>query len=294
MTGYRSIAALVLSAACAGSADARGRFSSGEIPNPEPPAPALLKRAGFDQRLGDQVSLDLIFRDEQGKPVKLRDVTGGKPIILNLAYFGCPMLCTEVVNGMMEAIRQVPYEIGKDFAILTVSFDPKEDSELASSKKANYIKDLARPGAAAGWHFLTGDQPAIAALTASVGFTYEWDPVGQQYGHASGIVVLTPDGKISHYFYGVRYPAQDVRLALVDAAQGKIGSPVDKLLLFCFHYDPVAGKYSLTVMNLVRAAGLVTLLALGMIIIPGLRRSAPASVPPAGSGTGGASPGGGI
>lgn len=273
MKGLSSIAAVAVAVLLTDRVDARGRFSSGEIPNPEPPAPAVLKRAGFDQKLGAQVPLDLTFRDEQGKPVKLQDVTGGKAIVLNLAYFGCPMLCTEVVNGMMEAIKQVPYEIGKDYTILTVSFDPKEDAELASAKKANYLKSLGRPEAASGWHFLTGDQPAIDKLTASVGFTYAWDPVGQQYGHASGILVLTPEGKISHYFYGVRYPAADVRLALVDAAKGKIGSPVDKLLLFCFHYDPVAGKYSLTVMNIVRAAGLLTMLALGMIVIPALRRT---------------------
>lgn len=279
MTWTRSIAAVAACAALTLQAEAKGRFSSGELPVPEPPAPAVLKRAGFEQKLGERVPLDLTFRDEQGKSVKLSDLTAGKPIILNLAYFGCPMLCTEVVNGMVEAISQVPYQIGQDYAILTVSFDPKEGPALAAEKKANYLKSLNQPGAGPGWHFLTGDQAEIDRLTAAVGFTYAWDPVGKQYGHASGIVVLTPDGQISHYFYGVRYPASDVRLALADASNGKIGSPVDKLLLFCFHYDATAGKYSVAVMNIIRAGGVLTLLALGLIIVPALRKTSTAAVP---------------
>lgn len=253
--------------------EAKGRFSTGELPVPEPPAPAILKRAGFDQKLGAQVPMDARFRSETGELRTLREFADGKPVILNLAYFGCPMLCTEVVNGMMEAVAGVPYHIGKDYAILTVSFDPKEGPELAAEKKANYIKSLGQPDASPGWHFLTGDEDSIRSVTESVGFTYAWDEVGKQYGHASGLVILTPDGKISHYFYGVRYPPKDVRLALADASHGRIGGPVEKLLLFCFHYDAKAGKYSVAVMNLIRAGGVATLLALGMLVIPSVRRS---------------------
>lgn len=276
MTLRRSIL-LLAAAALAVRADARGRFSSGELPNPEPPAPTVLKRAGFDQNLGAQVPMDLTFRDEQGKAVRLSDVAAGRPVILNLAYFSCPMLCTEVVNGMLEAIQQVPFAIGKDYTILTISFDPKEKQELAAAKKANYLKALGRPEAAAGWHFLTGDQPEIEKLTSTVGFTYAWDPLSKQYAHASGLVVLTPEGKVSHYFYGVRYDAKDLRLGLADASNGRIGSPVDKLLLFCFHYDAKAGAYSVAVMNIVRAGGVLTLVALGLIMVPALRRSSAAS-----------------
>ncbi len=265
-------------------APAKGRFSSGELPNPEPPAPAILKRAGFEQRLAAQVPMDLVFQDEAGRPITLSEAAAGRPIILNLAYFGCPMLCGEIMNGLTETMKQLPFQPGKEYTVLTVSFDPKEGPELATAKKANYLKALGRPDCENGWRFLTGEQPAIERLTSAVGFTYAWDEVGKQYAHASGIVVLTPEGKISHYFYGVLYPANDLRLALVDASAGKIGNPVDKLLLFCFHYDAKAGKYSVAVMNLVRAGGLLTLLALGLIVIPAVRRSGARAAGAAGGG----------
>lgn len=263
--------ALMLFLISALHADAKGRFSTGELPTPEPPAPAVLKRAGFDQKLGEQVDLSLTFSDESGRKATLSEFAAGKPVLLNLVYFGCPMLCTEVANGVMESVGEIPYDIGRDYVILTVSFDDKEGPDDARGKKDNYLKALNRPGAEKGWHFLTGDASVIESLTKSVGFSFAWDESSKQYGHASGIVILTPTGKISHYFYGVRYPTKDVRLALADASEGKIGGPVEKLLLFCFHYDASAGKYSMAVRKVLQAGGIVTMCAIGLLVIPALR-----------------------
>lgn len=227
--------------------------------------PPLLQGVGIDQRLGQQVPLDTPFRDETGKQVMLGDYFGEKPVILVLAYFRCPRLCNEVLNGLEIGLEDVKgLDIGKQFNVLTVSFDPQERPPLAAAKKANYIEKYERPGAAAGWHFLTGDSTAIKLLTDAVGFKYHYDPAADQFAHASGIMVLTPQGKLSRYFYGIRYPATDLRLALVESSNGKIGSPVDSLLLFCFHYDPSSGKYTPFVMNIVRLGGVMTLLAFGV------------------------------
>jgi protein SCO1/2 len=236
--------------------------------------PAILRDVAFDQRLGAEVPLDVAFRDETGARVTLRDYLGDKPVLLVPAYYECPMLCTIVLNGVVSALRALPFDIGKEFRVVTFSFNPRETSELAAAKKATYLEDYRRPGAAAGWHFLVGDEPSIAALTQAIGFRYAWDEASKQYAHASGIVVLTPAGRISHYFFGVEFAPRDLRLALVEASGEHIGSLVDQLLLFCFHYDPATGRYSRLALNAVRAGGVLTLAVLVAFVVLMLRRDA--------------------
>jgi protein SCO1/2 len=236
--------------------------------------PAILRDVAFDQRLGGEVPLDVAFRDETGARVTLRDYFGDKPVLLVPAYYECPMLCTIVLNGVVSALRALPFDVGKEFRVITFSFNPRETSELAAAKKATYLEDYRRPGAAAGWHFLVGDEPSIAALTQAIGFRYAWDEASKQYAHASGIVVLTPAGRISHYFFGVEFAPRDLRLALVEASGEHIGSLVDQLLLFCFHYDPATGRYSRVALNAVRAGGILTLAALVAFVVLMLRRDA--------------------
>jgi protein SCO1/2 len=228
--------------------------------------PPILRQVGFDQRLNEQVPLDLQFRDEAGQTVQLGDYFTTKPVILVLAYYRCPMLCTEVLNGLVRALLDVPFAMGKDYEVVTVSFDPRETPEMAAAKKRTYLDRFGRPGAEAGWHFLTGDETAITRLTEAVGFRYTYDPTNDQFAHASGIMVLTPQGKLSRYFFDVNYTPRDLRLGLVEASTNKIGSPVDQVLLFCFHYDPAQGKYGAAVMNFVRLGGAVTLLGVGALI----------------------------
>jgi protein SCO1/2 len=234
--------------------------------------PPILRDVGFDQRLGAQVPLDLPFRDETGSTVTLRQYLGDKPLLLVPAYYECPMLCTLVLNGVVSALRALPFDIGREFRVVTVSFNPTETSELAAAKKANYLREYRRPGADAGWHFLVGDDSSIRPLLASIGFRYAWDEAAKQYAHASGIVVLTPAGRVSHYFYGVEFPPRDLRLAFVEASNERIGSVVDQLLLFCFHYDPATGRYSRVALNAVRVGGVLTMLALGTFVFVMLRR----------------------
>ena len=238
----------------------------------EPGRPAILRDVGFDQRLGAEVPLDVPFRDESGARVTLRDYVRDKPVILVPAYYECPMLCTLVLNGVVSALRALPFDIGREFRVVTVSFNPHETSDLAAAKKAGYLHEYRRPGADAGWHFLVGDDTSIRPLMDAIGFRYTWDAAASQYAHASGLVVLTPGGRISHYFYGVEFPPKDLRLALVEASDERIGSVVDQLLLFCFHYDPSTGRYSRVALNAVRAGGVLTLVALGLFIWISLRR----------------------
>ncbi len=218
--------------------------------------------------------LDAQFRDEDGRTVALGDYFGDKPVLLVLAYFRCPMLCTQVLNGVVRALLEVPLDVGKDFTVLTVSFDPREGPELAAAKKKTYLERYGRPGAEGGWHFLTGEPASIERLTRAVGFRYRYDAKNDQFAHASGIMVLTPGGKIARYFYDISYSPRDVRLGLVEASQGKIGSAVDQILLFCFHYDPNEGKYGPAVMNYLRAGGVLTVLAIGGFVVVLRRRSA--------------------
>jgi protein SCO1 len=218
----------------------------------------VLQKVAFTQRLDNQVPLSLEFHNEAGQLVPLSTYFGKKPVLLNLVYFNCPMLCTEVLNGIVRTLRSIPLKVGKDFTVVTVSFDPRETPALAKEKKAAYLDRYGHPENGQGWAFLTGNEPEIKALADSVGFSYTYDTVSQQFAHASGIVILTPLGKVARYFFGVEYPSQDVRLSLVEAAGGKIGSPVDQLLLYCYHYDPATGRYGLLIMRVLRIAAACT------------------------------------
>ena len=252
---WRSLIAVVLLVACFVSTAAA-----------QVPPPSVVKKVGFDQRLNEQVPLDLMFLDESGKAVRLSQYFGEKPVILVLAYYRCPMLCTLVLNGLTQALKSMPFTLGKEFNVVTVSFDPEETPELAARKKATYMASYGRPDAADGWHFLTGKQDAIQKLTKAVGFRYEYDEKEHMYNHASGIMVLTPRGKISRYYFGIKFPVRDLRLGLVEASADKIGSPTDQLLLYCFHYDPLTGKYSASIVNFVRLGGVLTVFGLvGMV-----------------------------
>jgi protein SCO1 len=227
----------------------------------------VLREIGFDQRLGEAVPLDLAFRDSEGRAVRLGDYFGRRPVVLALVYYECPMLCTLTLNGLASTLGVVPFEVGRDFEVLTVSFNPEETPAQAAVRKKASIERYGRPGAAAGWHFLTGEAGPIARLTAAVGFRYVWDAETRQYAHAAGLVVLTPEGKVARYLYGVEYAPKDLRLALVEASENRIGSPVDQLLLYCYHYDPATGKYGAVVMRLVRLGGALTVLALASFMI---------------------------
>ncbi len=220
----------------------------------------------FDQRLDSQVPLDLDFRDETGRTVKLGDYFNGRPVILALVYYDCPMLCNQVLNGLTHSLKTLSFDAGREFEVVVVSFNPRESYELASAKKETYLKDYGRPGASAGWHFLTGDPKPIEELTGAVGFRYVYDPALNQYAHASGIMVLTPQGRLSRYFYGIEYPPRDLRLGLIEASTNRIGTPVDQLLLLCYHYDPTTGKYGATVMSVLRLGGVLTCLFMVILL----------------------------
>jgi protein SCO1/2 len=219
----------------------------------------LLEGVGIDQKLGAQLPLDLTFRDETGATVRLGDYFGRKPVVLTLVYYNCPMLCNQVLNGLTSALGAVSFDIGNEFDVVTVSFDPRETPQLAGSKKETYIQWYKRAGAAAGWHFLTGDRVSIEKLTESAGFHYKFDQSTDQFIHASGIMIATPQGRLARYFYGIEYAPKDLRLGLIEASDNRIGNPVDRLLLYCYHYDPAAGKYGATVMNILRLAAIATL-----------------------------------
>lgn len=242
-----------------------------------PPAPTqlspspLLKKVGIDQRLGAQVPLDLQFNDESGQLVTLRQYFG-KPVILALVYYQCPSLCNMVLNGLVRSTRSLALIPGRDYQVVAVSFDPRETAEMARAKKQTYMKEYGRPGTENGWHFLTGDEAASKALAASVGFRFVYDTMTNQYAHGSGITLLTPEGRTSRYFFGIDYLARDVELGLVEASNNHIGSVIDQVELYCFHYDPTNGKYGLVVMNVLRLGGLLTLGALAGFMIVMFRR----------------------
>jgi protein SCO1/2 len=222
----------------------------------------------IDQKLNAQVPLDLMFRDEAGRSLPLSTYFHGKPVLLALVYYRCPMLCTQILNGLETSLKAVALNPGQDFEVVSVSFDPKDSAETAAGKRRMILQRYARPGTANGWHFLTGDEPQIHALTDAAGYHYRYDAATGQFAHASAIMILTPEGRLSRYFYGVEYAPRDVRLGLIEASANKIGSPVDQILLFCFHYDPATGKYGAFAMNLVRGAGaLFVLLGGGALLI---------------------------
>jgi protein SCO1/2 len=232
----------------------------------------VLAEVRFDQRLDAQVPPGLVFRDESGASVRLGDFLGRKPLVLTLNYFDCPMLCPLALEGLVRTLRPLSFSIGEQFDVLTVSFNPRETPEQAAATKARYQRDYGRPGAEAGWHFLTGSEEAIQQLTEAVGFKAVYDAARQEYAHAAGIMVLTPQGRIARYLFGIDVPTWDLRLALVEAAAGTIGSPVDRLLLFCYHYDPTTGQYTMAVMRTLRLAGLATILVFGGFLVLMFRR----------------------
>ena len=266
------VLALVFSPLLLSSASAQS-WGQGPPPRRAPiPAgdkPRELEEVRIDQRLNESLPLDAVFRDEDGNDVKLGSYFGRKPVLVALVYYSCPMLCNQVLNGMTSGLDVLKaFSIGQEFEVVTVSFDPRETPEAARQKKETYIKWYKREGAAQGWHFLTGDQSNIDTLAQSVGFHYKWDEKTAQFIHASGIMIATPDGRLARYFYGIEYAPKDLRLGLVEASDGKIGSPVDQLLLYCYHYDPASGKYGLVVMNLMMAGGALTVIAMiAMFII---------------------------
>jgi len=238
--------------------------------------PKVFKDVGIDQKLNQQLPLDLVFKDENGADVKLGDYFGKKPVVLSLVYYQCPMLCNQVLNGMVTAFKVMNFKAGQEFDVVTVSFDPRETAALAAAKKNTYVNYLPadrRAGAASGWHFLTGDEASIKRLTEAVGFRYHWDEATNQFAHASAIYVATPEGKLARYMYGVEYAPRDLRLGLIEAADNKIGSPVDQLLLYCYHYDPATGKYGARIMRVMQVGGVVTLFGIVALLFTLRRRS---------------------
>lgn len=234
--------------------------------------PNITKGVSFDQKLNAPVPLDTVFRDESGQAVPLRTYFGDRPVVLALVYYKCPSLCNLTLNEMAAVIARVPLQPAKDYNAVIVSIDPSETPALAAEKKASYAKVFARAGFNSGWHFLTGSQDSISRLANAVGFHYRWDEPTHQFVHAAGIMIATPDGKLSRYFYGVQYLAPDLRLSLVEASQHKIGSPVDYALLYCFHYDESQGRYTLAIVNVLKIAGGFTILCLAALLYFLMRR----------------------
>ncbi|HEV7395796.1 MAG TPA: SCO family protein [Pyrinomonadaceae bacterium] len=243
--------------------------------------PKMLQNVGIDQKLNQQIPLDLTFKNESGEPVTLKQYFGKRPVIISLVYYNCPMLCTQVLNGMIGSFKTLSFLPGQDYEVVTVSFDSRETPALASAKKdlyVSYLPQAKRAPAANGWHFLTGDEANITKLAQAVGFRYQWDEATNQFAHASGIMVATPEGKLSQYYYGIEYSARDLRLGLVEASSNKIGTPVDQLLLYCYHYDPATGTYGARIMNMVRLAGALTVVGIVVLLLV-LRRRGNAAMP---------------
>jgi protein SCO1/2 len=232
--------------------------------------PSALKEVGIDQKLNQPLPADAVFKDETGNEVKLGSYFGKRPIVVSLVYYDCPMLCTQVLNGMIASFKTLSLNPGQDFDVISISFDPRETPALAASKKntyVNYLPASKRAGADTGWHFLTGNEENIRRVTEAIGFRYRFDQSTNQFAHASAIYVVTPEGKLSHYFYGIEYAPRDLRLGLVEASQNKIGSAVDQLMLYCYHYDPETGKYGAVVMNMIRLGGVITVFGIGLLLL---------------------------
>ena len=258
MSGVVAAAALAFVLAFAGA-----RVSAQTVPDNVGAAasglPKALRNVGFEPPLNGQIPAALHFKDETGKDVTLGDYYHGKPVLLALVYYGCPMLCNQVEQGVVGSLKMLSFNPGTDYEVVFVSFDSRESSEMAAQKKTAALGHFQRPQTAAGWHFLTGTQDSIDALTQAANFRYSFNAKTNIFAHASGVMLLTPDGRISRYFYGVEYPSRDMRLGLVDASAGKIGSPIDHLLLYCFQYDPSTARYSATILRIIRIGGLLTI-----------------------------------
>lgn len=261
-----TLSAVLLAAAVPASAGRTWTSPTGSAP-PAASKPQILQQVRFDQRLGEPVRLDTVFRDEAGRQVRLGDYFGERPVLLVLAYYECPMLCDLVLNGMTGSLKALTFNPGREFEIVVASIDPGETPQLASEQKRQILARYNRSGTEEGWHFLTGDQAAIDALTDDVGFRYAYDRDRDEYAHAAGVTILTPEGRISRYLFGIDFPPRDVRLALYESTDGKIGSLVDQAMLYCFHYDPAIGRYSAAAMQILRIAAVVTLVALVSLIV---------------------------
>jgi protein SCO1/2 len=240
---------------------------------PSSQMPGVLADVRFEQRLNEPLPLDARFKDEEGRDVRLGDYFGAKkPVVLAFVYYECPMLCTQVLNGLTSSLGALDETVGREFDVVAISFDARETPALANGKKKSHLDRYKRPESAAGWHFLTGDDAAIKAVTAAAGFKFAWDDKTQQFAHPSGIVVATPEGKISRYFFGIDFAPRDVKFALIESSAGRIGNAIDQLLLYCYHYDPTTGSYGFVAMGAVRVGGAVTVLALVGFVIVSLRR----------------------
>ncbi len=252
--GAKSLAGTLLALAVTAVAGAANR----------PNLPAKLQGIGIEQRIGAQVPLDTVFRDEAGTQVRLRAFFTGKPILFVPVYYRCPMLCSQVLHGVVAGLRPLRLMPGRDFEVLAISFDPADTPAEAAEKREEYARSYSRKAGVNGWHFLVGSQDSIQVVMDAIGFRYRWDPASKTFIHASGIMVLTPDGHVARYLYGVEYEPKDLKLSLIEASHGHIGSPVDKILLFCYHYDPTTGRYGALVMNMLRLGAILTLLTLGV------------------------------
>ena len=234
--------------------------------------PRILEQAKIEQRLGGQLPLDAVFKDDEGRTVKLGDYFGKRPVVLAFVYFKCPMLCSQVLNGLTGALTAMKFTAGKEFDVVAISFDPNDTPATAADAKAKYLLRYGRKGSETAWHFLTGDPKSIAATTEAAGFHYVWDDKTQQFAHASGIMVATPQGKLAQYFYGIEFSPRDLKLAMVESSEERIGTVIDTLTLYCYHYDPASGKYGAAIMNILRAGAIATMLVLGSFMFVMLRR----------------------
>ena len=272
MKNFRAIAtvSLMLLAACG----TRAQTVPANVGQSSTVMPAQLQNVGFEPQLNAQIPLDLPFVDENGSNVQLRDYFKQKPVVLAFVYYGCPMLCNQVEQGVVGALRMLSFTPGRDYEVVFVSFDPRESADMAAQKKSSALKHFGKPETAAGWHFLTGTKESIDAATKAANFRYSFDAKTNLFAHASGIMLLTPDGRISRYFYGVEYPGRDMRLGLVDASAGKIGTPIDHVLLFCYQYDPTSATYSASILKIVRLGGILTIVMIVGGILVFRRRDA--------------------
>jgi len=272
----------ILHFAFASGASAQGpNFLTGAMPETGKPSslkPEQLKEVSFRQRLNEQLPLDAGFKDEYDRSVTLgRYFNQQRPVIVAFVYYQCPMLCTQVMNGISSSLRALTFTAGEEFDVVLISFDPRDTPAAAAEKKRTHLKYWASENTSGGWHFLTGDEATIRRVADAAGFTYRWDPQTEQFAHVSGVLVATPTGKLARYFYGVEYSPKELRMALVEAGQGHIGSAIDELLLYCYHYDPEAGRYGVMIMNLVRAAAILTVASMvGFIVIARRRYDASA------------------
>ena len=274
MKATKTLAMFVLAAMVAGpsAVSAQGPLPHEDVGHAAHEKPGILSKIGIDQRLHQKVPLDLPFVDENGKDVRLGDYFGKRPVLLAMVYYECPMLCTQVLNGVTGALKTMNFDVGREFDVVAVSINPREGPGLAAAKKQSYVERYGRPQTADGWHFLTGREENIRALANAVGFRYVYDEDTKQYAHGAGVELITPKGVIARYFYGIEYSGRDIRLGIIEASEERIGSPIDSVLLLCFHYDPATGTYGATVMTMVRAGGVLTMIGFAVFLVMAVRR----------------------